>query len=435
MVNRELVMSETALAKRTLEAIGQAGFDRAVCQVSHDELHELQSENGEINLFRTNFETDIRLSGIRDQRRASLGVNKTDEATIGQAITDLKAMAEGANADPAFDIAESQPAEVFSAGLDEPDYDLMYDRLKQVQDYVADAYPILNLRSVGITYFKRRSCLVNSNDVQFESVRGQYRVSVSFSSKDGLATSSMMYMGYSRYHLDDPLKDSVHLDSMFRQSTEQVQTKHLPGKFVGDLVIAPTCLSNFIGFLTARIGDGPMISGTSAYKDKLNEQVASDLLTLRSGPVSDEICSGYWVTGDGYKAQNSTIIDKGRLNSYLLGLYGANKTGLSRAVNGGGCYIVEPGEHRFEQIINQVEQGILINRFSGGRPNDRGDFSGIAKNSYYIKDGKIQFPIRETTVSGNMIELLQSIQSVSSERLDSGSSVFPWVRVSGITAS
>ncbi|MCZ6504261.1 MAG: metallopeptidase TldD-related protein, partial [Gammaproteobacteria bacterium] len=296
-------------------------------------------------------------------------------------------------------------------------------------------YPILNLRSVGITYFKRRSCLVNSNDVQFESTRGQYRISVSFSSKDGVDTSSMMYTGYSRYHLDDRLEDSVNMDALFRQSTEQIKTEHLPGKFVGDLIIAPTCLSSFLGFLTARIGDGPMISGTSVYKDKLHEMVASDLLTVHSGPVSDEICSGYWVTGDGYKAENSTVIDKGTLTSYLLGLYGANKTGLTRAVNSGGCYIVEPGEDSYEEIIGQVEQGVLINRFSGGRPNDRGDFSGIAKNSYYIKDGKIKFPIRETTVSGNMIELLQSIQSISSERLDSGSSVFPWICVSGVTAS
>jgi PmbA protein len=434
-VSREIVVSETELAKQTLEEICRAGFDRATCQVSNDELHELQAENGEINLFRTNFETDIRLSGIRDQRRASLGVNKTDGTVIGEAISDLKAMSEGANADPAFDIATEQPAEIFSTGPDEPDYDLMYDRIREVQEYAGAEYPILNLRSVGITFFKRRSCMVNSNQVQFESTRGQYRVAISFSSKDGLDTSSMMYTGYSRFHLDDPLKDSVNVDTLFRQSTEQVRTQHLPGKFVGDLIIAPTCLSGFLGFLTARLGDGPMISGTSVYKDKLNEQVASDSLTLHSGPLSDEICSGYWVTGDGYKADNCTLIDKGKLNSYLLGLYGANKTGLDRAVNSGGCYIVEPGDKSFEEIVRQVDQGVLINRFSGGRPNDRGDFSGIAKNSYYIRDGKIQFPIRETTVSGNMIDLLQSIQSVSSERLNTGASVFPWVRVSGITAS
>ncbi len=428
-------MSETTLAKQVLAGIQKAGFDRATCQVNSDELHELQAENSDINLFRTNFETEINLSGISDQRRASLSINKTDDETISLAIQDLKSMADGANPDEAFDIAECQSAEVFESGPTEPDYDLMYDRIKDLLDYVKGKYPTLNLRSVGITYFNRRSSMVNTNGVQFESTRGQYRVSISFSSKDGLDTSSMMYTGFSRYDLEGALKDAVNLDDLFQQSTEQVRTEHLPHKFVGDLVIAPTCLPSFLGFLTARLGDGPLISGTSVYKDKLGEMVASDLLTLSSGPVSDEICSGYWVTGDGYKAMNSTILDKGKLDSYLLGLYGANRTGLPRAVNSGGCYIVEPGVHSYDEIIGQVKEGILINRFSGGRPSDRGDFSGVAKNSYYIKDGEIQFPIKETTVSGNMVDLLQSIESISSDRLNSGGSVYPWVRASSVTAS
>jgi PmbA protein len=428
-------MSETALAKQVLQGIEEAGFEKATCQVSNDELHELQAENSEINLFRTNFETEVNLSGISEQRRASLGVNKTDDATISQAIDDLKAMAEGANADQAFDIAENQPAEVFESGPGEPDYDLMYDRINELLGYVKLEYPILNLRSVGITYFKRRSCLVNSNGVQFQSTRGQYRTSISFSSKDGLDTSSMMYTGFTRSSLDEALKDAVNVDDLFRQSTEQVRTKHVPHKFVGDLIIAPTCLPSFLGFLTARLGDGPLISGTSVYKDKLGEQVASELLTLRSGPVSDEICSGYWVSADGYKAENSTILEKGKLDSFLLGLYGSNRTGLPRAVNGGGCYIVDPGADSYDELIGQVKEGVLINRFSGGRPNDRGDFSGVAKNSYYIKDGKVQFPIKETTVSGNMVDLLKSITSVSSERINSGGSVYPWVRSTGVTVS
>jgi PmbA protein len=428
-------MPETAIAKEVLDGVRKAGFEKATCQVSNDELHELQAENSDINLFRTNFETDVNLSGIRNQRRASLGVNKIDSVTIGQAIDDLKSMSDGANPDDAFDIAEGQPAEVFESGPSEPDYDRMYDRIRELLEYAKNEYPILNLRSVGVTYFKRQASLVNTNGVQFESTRGQYRVSISFSSKDGLDTSSMMYTGYSRYDLDEALKDAVNVDDLFKQSTEQVRTDHLPHKFVGDLVIAPTCLPSFLGFLTTRLGDGPLISGTSVFKDKLGESVASDQLTLRCGPVGSEICSGYWVTGDGYKAENSLILDKGRLNSYLLSLYGSNRTGLPRAVNSGGCYIVEPGAQSYNDMISQVKEGILINRFSGGRPSDRGDFSGVAKNSYYIKDGEIQFPIKETTVSGNMVELLQSVKSVSSERLNNGGSIYPWVRVSGITAS
>jgi PmbA protein len=104
-------------------------------------------------------------------------------------------------------------------------------------------------------------------------------------------------------------------------------------------------------------------------------------------------------------------------------------------MSSGGSYIAAPGISTFDEMVAGVKEGILITRFSGGRPNDRGDFSGIAKNSYYIKDGKVQFPIKETTVSGNMVDLLNSVDAVSAERLNTGSSLLPWVRVTGVTAS
>jgi PmbA protein len=428
-------MSEQEIAARTLDSILGAGFDKASCRVVRRELHEIQAENGEVDLFRTNFETDIGLVGIDQQRRATLSVNKTDEAALGNAINDLKSMAAGAQADPAFDIAENQPAESFEGGIAEPEYDAMYDRIVELRDYAKEAYPSLNLRSSNIYFVKSRSCFVNSNEVCFESERGLYQVGVQFSSKEGTDTSSMMYTGFGTVSLDKPIYETNDIDHLFRQSTEQVRTQNLPGKFKGDLIITPHCLDTFLGFLTQRIRDAAMISGTSVYQDKVGEMVASPLLTVSSMPLGGEIDEGYWVTGDGYKAENSTLIEKGKLNSYLLSLYGANKTGLPRAMNSGGCYVYEPGDKSLDEMIGEVEQGVLITRFSGGRPNDRGDFSGVAKNSYYIKDGKVEFPIKETTVSGNMVELLQSINAVSKERLSFGNAVEPWVRAPGVTAS
>jgi PmbA protein len=426
---------EKNLARKTLARILAHGFDKAATRVSADELHELQAENGEINLLRTNFETEVGLVGIADGRRASLSINQVDDAAINTAVSDLQGMAAGSQQDPAFDIAAMQPPAEFRGGIDQPDYDAMYDRIQALQTYVAATYPTLNLRSSGITFFKRRSCFVNSNGVEFVTSRGLYQVSVSFSSRLGSKTSSMMYTGYSTLELDTPIHLASNVDLLMRQSTEQIETQHIPAKFVGDMVITPDCLMTFVGFLTARISDGPLVSGTSMYKGKLGEHVASPLLTLHSRPLSEELCGGYWVTGDGYQAANTTVIDQGVLKTYLLGLYGANKTGLPRAVNSGGSYIAEPGDVTFDEMVAGVKEGILITRFSGGRPNDRGDFSGIAKNSYYIKDGKVQFPIKETTVSGNMVDLLNTIDAVSTERLNTGGSLLPWVRVTGVSAS
>lgn len=419
----------------TLGKITAAGFDHAAARIVTEEFHELQAENGAINLMRTNFETDVGISGIKDQRKASLSVNKTDSETLTETVGRLSDMARGASQDPAYGIAEHQPAETFAAGPDEPDYDKMYDRIFEVQEYAKQKYPDLHFGSVAVTFGNRRSCYVNSNDVCFESRRGVYQVSTMFTSKRGKQTSSMNYFNYSSYDLDKPIYEMVNADDLLRQSTEQIETQNIPGKFTGDLLITPNALGSFVGFLTGKVSDGALISGTSVYKDKLGEQVASDKLTIESCPTSADVSGGYWVTGDGYKAEDMTLLQDGVLKSYLLGLYGANKTGLPRAVNAGGCYRIGAGDQALEDMISGIEQGILITRFSGGMPNDRGDFSGIAKNSYYIKDGKLQFPIKETTVSGNMVSLLQSVKAVSQERVNFGSNILPWVLTDGVTAS
>ncbi|MCZ6616907.1 MAG: metallopeptidase TldD-related protein, partial [Gammaproteobacteria bacterium] len=148
-----------------------------------------------------------------------------------------------------------------------------------------------------------------------------------------------------------------------------------------------------------------------------------------------DLAGGYFVTGDGYRTENSTIVCNGILNSHLLNLYGARKTGLERAKTGGGCYVVDPGGQSVDSMIGDVERGVLITRFSGGRPNDKGDFSGVAKNSYYIEGGEVKHPVSETMISGNMAELLHNIVGISRERADFGDSIYPWVRTTGVGIS
>ena len=104
-------------------------------------------------------------------------------------------------------------------------------------------------------------------------------------------------------------------------------------------------------------------------------------------------------------------------------------------MTGGGAWVVDAGTTPLDTMIRDVKAGVLIARFSGGRPNEKGDFSGIAKNSYYIEDGAVAYPISETMVSGNLANVLQNIVAVSAERADFGSGICPWLRVSGIGIS
>ena len=121
-----------------------------------------------------------------------------------------------------------------------------------------------------------------------------------------------------------------------------------------------------------------------------------------------------------------SIINK---NSEILivglapGLNGANKTGKDRAVNNGGAHIVEPGDKALDDMISTIDKGVLLSRFSGGSPSDNGDFSGVAKNSYYIENGEIKYPITETMISGNIFQMLHEIKDISKETINDGSSI------------
>ena len=225
------------------------------------------------------------------------------------------------------------------------------------------------------------------------------------------------------------------IEQLLKETEEQIKTSPVKDKFVGDIIVTPDCLGDFLSIVESYISDFMIISGRSVYKDKLNQSIANDKLTLHSQPLSDRLAENYFVTGDGYVCDNSTIIDKGVLKTLLLGIYGANKTGGKRSVNGGGAHIVEPGDKSLKDIISSTNRGVLLSRFSGGYPSDNGDFSGVAKNSYYIENGAIKHPVIETMISGNISDMFLNINNISNENINFGDRILPWIAFNGITIS
>jgi PmbA protein len=142
-----------------------------------------------------------------------------------------------------------------------------------------------------------------------------------------------------------------------------------------------------------------------------------------------------FVTPDGYKTENFDIIEDGILKSNLLSLYGAKKSDGERAKNSGSLLVVDPGDTELKDMIKSVKKGILLARFSGGNPNDNGDFSGVAKNSYYIENGEIKEPVKEIMITGNSLQILKDITEISKESTNFGYSIMPWIKVKNIKIS
>lgn len=426
-------MTPRERAEQSLAALTDRGFDAAQVRLVESERHELEAAFGRPSLLRTNHNVTLDLVGIAGGRRGEVTLNRLTDDAIREAVDELWEVAGSAPADPANDIAPAQAANTFSWGPETADADLMYERLTGLLDHAGREYPTLTIRQATLEFLAATGTFLNSNGVDFTSRRSRYAVQTMFSAREGDRVSSFSGAGLTRETLDRPLAECATLDTLMRQSTEQVRTTKVPGKFTGTLLITPDCLLDFVGFLLQSISDGPLIAGTSLYHGKLGESVAAPSVSLHSRPRT--MPSGYFVTGDGFEVEDASIVENGRLCSYLLDLYGANKTGFARAATGGGCWVMDAGDTDLDAMIGAIDRGILITRFSGGRPNDKGDFSGIAKNSYYIENGQVRFPVSETMISGNLAALLENVRSVSTQRADFGSRILPWVSADGLVVS
>lgn len=428
-------MNSLDTAQYALDCLIKNGADKAQCKITQTETNELNVETGDLSLLRTTFNTAVDLLGLMNDRKGSTTINKTDPESIEIGVKEVVELASSAKSDPANDIAGFKPAKAFKSGPIQQDLERMYERLQEFLRYVQQTYPKTIIKDVILSFTRMETVFVNSNGVEFSSENGFYIVSTVFTNKDGNKVSSLNGVECKCKDLNSAIKDLGGVDRILRQSSQQIHTDTISRKFTGSIIITPECLTNFISYFAQYLSNQSLITGNSVYKDKLDRKIADGRLTLHCKPRSSELAETYFFTDDGFEAGDSIIIDKGILKSFLLDLYGSNKTGLPKAENMGDCYMIEPGDAALEEMIQSTSKGILLCRFSGGHPGQNGDFSGVAKNSFYIENGKIKYPIRETMVSGNIVQMLNNIEQISKERNNDGFQCLPWIKFNGITIS
>ena len=426
-------MKDADIVDYCINGLLKTGFEKASVHFKSMEKTELNVEHNNTNLLRNAKEITLSLIGFVDQKKGVFVFNTLDEKTIDNAFQEVFEIAKSSKPDPAYDISENQGRKTYQFGHQHSDLDLIYNRNQEFLEHVQANYPNVIL-NVNLDHSLVRHIYGNSNDINLQSNIGTYNVGVFFVTKEGQNSSSFSGTGFRSNGLEREIHEMGSISTLLQQSSEQTETRLLPEKFIGDVIITPDCF-DFFQFIFREISDYPLISGTSIYKDQLNEKIADSRLTIHSHPVSQDLAEGYFITDDGFEAKNTTILDKGVLKHFLLSIYGSKKTGKPIGPNRGNSYVIEPGDQSYEDMIKSVDKGILLCRFSGGVPNPSGDFSGIAKNSYYIENGQIQYPLSETMISGNIADLFQNIKNISKERNDFGSDLVPWIQVRGITVS
>jgi PmbA protein len=429
-----MTIQNTELTKYALNQLQSLGVDHGQVSMDNQKKYEFNIERGEISLLRTVESKQLKLHSIKDQRQGKISTNRLTTDSVAQTCKDLLEQTLSSPKDQYYKIADKEENQDLKFNVGTPDYDLIYEKIETFLRDVKVDYPKIILEQAATIYIDTRKTVLNSNGVHHQVHQGHFDFWGMFTAKDGEKTSSFNYSSVGMNQLNQEFLEVGTFKTLFKQSIEQLDQQSLNQKFEGDIIISPDCLQDFLYNLTLPLSDNQMLDGTSILKGNIGQQVAHNDFTFTMSPRNTDLVPGLLNT-DGYITENETVFENGVLRNYLLSDYAANKLRLKRNRSGASHYCVNAGRSKLKELVGSVKKGVLLNRFSGGYPSVAGDFSGVAKNSYYIEQGEIIAPIKEVMISGNIFEVFKSIRGISQERVNFGTSLLPWIHSEGVTIS
>jgi PmbA protein len=197
---------------------------------------------------------------------------------------------------------------------------------------------------------------------------------------------------------------------------------------------------SLLGNLASCLSGYAIYRSSSFLAGRLEETVASELVSVvDDGRLPGGLGSRPF-DGEGLPTRRKTVIERGRLETYLLDSYSGRKLGMASTGNaarsaGSAPRVsptnlwIEPGTSSLDEMIAGTERGLLVTDLFGfGFNAVTGDFSRGATGAW-IEKGETIHPVEEITVAGNLAEMLIRIDAVGSELLWLGSVAAPALRI------
>ncbi len=424
------------LSEKLTGLLQAAGIEKYAVNLTESEKRELNTELTSFKLYRTIFNRKAAVTAFLDGRKGSASGSDLSEEGLRQLVEDARLGALSAEPDEANDIAPAQAPAVFHSGPETPDMERYYGRLQEIIDTVSKDYPLIRMGQIIGSHEAVRHLYLNANGTVFESRSGQYETVLEFAGNDGEKTTGLGYGGVVTADLDTPILEKGSLKTQLENTEKSLHTVPVADKFEGTVILTPDALAQFAWMLVENyVSAGVIMNGTSQWLNRMGEKVVSDRITLSFKTRDDRLAVTHPFTADGFPAQDVTILDKGVLSAFLLNLYAAKKTGKEVTKNDGVCLVMEPGDTAFADMVKGVSRGLIVGGFSGGQPGVNGEFSGVAKNSFYVENGEIKGAVMETMISGNLTDLFGRVTALSSEQVSDGTQAFPYLAAEGITIS
>ncbi|MGQ0285780.1 metalloprotease PmbA [Pasteurellaceae bacterium 22721_9_1] len=218
-----------------------------------------------------------------------------------------------------------------------------------------------------------------------------------------------------------------------RLNPQKIVTQQSPVIFLNDVA------TGLIGHLAAAVSGGSLYRKNSFLLDQLGQQVLPDWFEINERPHLLGRLASTPFDSEGVRTKSLDIIKQGILQTYLLTSYSAKKLGMQTTGHAGGIHnwLVKPNSQgNLTALLRQMGTGLLVTDLMGQSINMvTGDYSRGA-SGFWVENGKIQYPVSEITIAGNLKSMLRNIVAVGDDiehrsNIQTGSILLEEMKISG----
>ncbi|ALD15052.1 peptidase PmbA [Buchnera aphidicola (Aphis glycines)] len=175
--------------------------------------------------------------------------------------------------------------------------------------------------------------------------------------------------------------------------------------------------SNFFSHLI------PAITGDNVYRKStfllhdFRKKIFPSWLSIIENPHIPQGLGSKPFDNEGVKTIVKYIIQNGILSTWLLDSYNGRRLGLISTGNSGGIHnwLVSNQNISFQDLLKNMNTGLLVTELMGqGIDIVSGNYSQGAMG-FWVENGKIQYPVNEITISGNLKNMWLNILSISND--------------------
>lgn len=170
-----------------------------------------------------------------------------------------------------------------------------------------------------------------------------------------------------------------------------------------------------------------ILQNDSILKGKMNNVIGSEIVNIIDDASNMDGFGYYAYDGEGIKTQKNQLVKNGELISLLSSRESASKLDMLSSGNARSIVseqpivrmsntYLEPGDMDFDELFEDISEGIYLKGSRGGQVDTgKGIFQFNASESFKIENGEITDPLRDVSLSGNILETLKNVDGIGND--------------------